>query len=225
MRSLASADDAEPSRAVRAAELVKLRPISIDDWSDVRYVHGTSFRTSIAPRVSPKCAEDFMEWLGAPAYADQLRKVDLTGAWLDGQLAGTVGWRPLDGRGRVARIEGLFVQPLFAFMGLGSLLLAHAETQARHAGYACITALASSVSAPFFMRWGYDLYAQGAGMSDFAGDMPVFVMRKQENAVRDAVAIGSGTNLLEPIAVAAEEIHPALMRPEMPRVPALPVEE
>jgi GNAT superfamily N-acetyltransferase len=225
MRSLASADDAEPSRAVRAAELVKLRPISIDDWSDVRYVHGTSFRTSIAPRVSPKCAEDFMEWLGAPAYADQLRKVDLTGAWLDGQLAGTVGWRPLDGRGRVARIEGLFVQPLFAFMGLGSLLLAHAETQARHAGYTCLTALASSVSAPFFMRWGYDLYAQGAGMSDFAGDMPVFVMRKQENVARDAVAIGSGTNLLEPIAVAAEEIHPALMRPEMPRVPALPIEE
>lgn len=224
MRSLASADDAEPSPAVRAVELVKLRPIGIDDWSDVRYVHGTSFRTSIAPRVSPKCAEDFMRWLGAPAYADQLRKVDLTGAWLDGQLAGTVGWRPLDGRGRVARIEGLFVQPLFAFMGLGSLLLAHAETQARHAGYACITALASSVSAPFFMRSGYDLYAQGPGMADFGGDMPVFVMRKQDNVARDA-AIGSGTHLLEPSAVAAEEIHPALMRPEMPRVPALPVEE
>lgn len=207
MYSPASAEDIEPcEEGIRAAELVQLRSIGIDDWSNVRYVHGTSFRTIIGPRASPRCVEAFMSRLDTPAYVDELSGADLVGAWLDGQLAGTAGWRPLDIGGRVARIEGLFVQPLFAFMGLGSLLLAHAETRARRAGYPCITALACAPSAPFFMRAGYDVYAQGPGVCDIADDMAMLVMRKQEPAAGKGLARGPGVAALQPSAADESEV-------------------
>lgn len=216
MSSRASADDVEPSElGTHVPELVKLRPIDIDHWSDVRYVHETSFRTIIGPRASQQSVDEFMRWLATPEYVDQLASSDLFGAWLDGQLAGTAGWRPMDNRGRVARIEGLFVQPLFAFMGLGSLLLAHAEARARHAGYATITALASSVSVPFFMRSGYDVYAQGPGVSDFAGDLPVFVMRKQDAAARATTQTSDAPKLVL-AAITEEELLPGMMHHEAP---------
>jgi GNAT superfamily N-acetyltransferase len=214
MSSRASADDVEPSQfGTHVPELVQLHPIDIDDWSDVRYVHGTSFRTIIGPRASQRSVDEFMKRLATPEYVDQLASSDLTGVWLDGQLAGTAGWRPMDSRGRVARIEGLFVLPLFAFMGLGSLLLAHAETRARRAGYATITALASSVSVPFFMRSGYDVYAQGPGVSDFAGDLPVFVMRKQDAAARVAAQASDAPQVLL-TAITGDEVPPVIMRRE-----------
>jgi GNAT superfamily N-acetyltransferase len=207
MRNPCSADCAEPSdEGSRAAELVQLRPVGIDDWSDVRYVHGTSFRTIVGPRASPRSVEAFMSSLDTPAYVDELRGADLTGAWLDGQLAGTAGWRPLDSRGRVARIEGLFVQPLFTFMGLGSLLLAHAEARARRAGYASITALACAPSVPFFMRAGYDVYAQGHGVCEFAADMAMFVMRKPEMAASTAALRDAGASKVPPSDAAAMEM-------------------
>jgi GNAT superfamily N-acetyltransferase len=164
-----------------AGELVRLRPIDIDDWSDVRYVHAGAFRTFIGPRIASHHAEEFMSALAAPEYAERLGACDLTGAWVDGQLAGTAGWRATTDDGRVARIEGLFVLPLFTFMGLGSLLLAHAEARARRAGCVAITALATCHAVPFFLRSGYDVYSQGPGISGLPRDMPGFLMRKQQS--------------------------------------------
>jgi GNAT superfamily N-acetyltransferase len=226
MRSLAASDDVEPyEEGVRAAELIQLRPIDIDDWSDVRYVHGKSFSTIVGPRASQQCVEDFMSWLGTPAYVDKLRAADLAGAWLDGQLAGTAGWRPLDTRGRVARIEGLFVAPLFTFMGVGSLLLAHAEARARRAGYTCMTALACAPSAPFFMRAGYDVYAQGHGVSEFADDMTMFVMRKQETEASALISREGNLATVQHVDAADMEMTPVLMRERAPRGRGLLVED
>jgi GNAT superfamily N-acetyltransferase len=193
MRSLPRTDDFEPSgQGLDAAQFVLLRSIRIDDWSDVRYVHGEAFSRLIGPRVSSRYVDEFMTLLGTPEYVDRLVSSNLYGAWFDGQLAGTVGWRPKDHHRRVAQIEGLFVQPLFTFMGLGSLLLTHAEAQATRAGYRTITALATFGSVPFFMRLGYDIFAQGAGVTDLPGDMPAFLMRKQEPAAGTGFPLGSG---------------------------------
>lgn len=181
MSSLARPHDVQQSaQDALIAGLVQLRPISIDDWSDVRYVHGSAFRTLIGPHVAPAFVDDFMTALGEPAYVDGFGGSNLTGAWLNGELAGTVGWRPSASHGRVARIEGLFVQPLFTFMGLGSSLLAHAEFEAQSAGFSSVTVLATSHSLPFFMRLGYDIYVQGAGLAHGASDLPMFLMRKQD---------------------------------------------
>lgn len=181
MSSLARPHDVQQSaQDALIAGLVQLRPISIDDWSDVRYVHGSAFRTLIGPHVAPTYVDEFMTALGEPEYVDRFGGSNLTGAWLNGELAGTVGWRPSASYGRVARIEGLFVQPLFTFMGLGSSLLAHAELEAQSAGFSSVTVLATSHSLPFFMRLGYDIYVQGAGLAHGAGDLPMFLMRKQD---------------------------------------------
>ena len=226
MRNPAFAEDVEPSdEGVRASELVELRPIDIDDWSDARYVHGSSFRTIVAPRAPQRTVEAFMSRLGTPAYVEEMRGADLVGAWLDGQLAGTAGWRPMDARGRVARIEGLFVQPLFTFMGLGSLLLAHAEARARQAGYACITALACAPSASFFMRAGYDVYAQGASVCEYADDMAMFVMRKQGAVAGAAVSREFVASTIQPSDTAAMEMALLPTSQPAPRRRALLIEE
>jgi GNAT superfamily N-acetyltransferase len=199
MSRRASPDDVDPSaHGACPAEPVKLRPISIDDWSDVRYVHKAAFRTSFGPRVAPRYVEAFMALVDTPAYVERLRGGDPVGAWLSGQLAGTAGWRPMDGQGRVAKIEGLFVQPLFSFMGVGSLLLAHAEARARRAGYGAVTVRAPAISVPFFMRLGYNIYAQGAGVSDPPTDMPVFVMCKREPTAVTTFPSGSHAPLPQP---------------------------
>jgi len=188
MSSLVRPSDVEQS-AQRAhfGGLVELRPIGIDDWSDVRYVHGSSFRTLIGPQASPEHVEEFVEALGTPEYVDRYKATNLTGAWLGRDLAGTVGWRPSASQGRVARIEGLFVQPLFTFMGLGSLLLSHAEAEARSADFSAATVLATSASLPFFMRLGYDIYVQGAGVGSV--DLPLFLLRKQLVATAPVAAV------------------------------------
>ncbi len=187
MSSLARPHDAEPcAQGVHVAGLVQLRSIGIDDWSDVRYVHGSSFRTLIGPKVAPEHVDEFITSLAAPEYVDRFGASHLTGAWLDGELAGTVGWRP--SHGRVARIEGLFVQPLFTFMGLGSLLLAHAEMEARDAGFSAVTVLTTNHSVPFFMRLGYDVYVQGAGVAHGPSDLPLFLMRKSEAATSPRIS-------------------------------------
>ncbi|HWV80867.1 MAG TPA: GNAT family N-acetyltransferase [Hyphomicrobiaceae bacterium] len=226
MRTPSSVECAEPSdEGIRTAELVQLRLIDIDDWSDVRYVHGTSFRTIVAPRATPRYVEAFMSRLDTPAYVEELHGTDLTGAWLDGQLAGTAGWRPLDSRGRVARIEGLFVLPLFSFMGLGSLLLAHAEARARRAGYTSITALACAPSVPFFMRAGYDVYAQGHGVCELADDVTMFVMRKPETAASIALTRDAGAPKVQLPDAATMEMALLSTSEPAPRRRALLIEE
>jgi GNAT superfamily N-acetyltransferase len=174
-------DGFDPSGpASRANELLRMRQIGLDDWSAVRYVHAMAFRTFVAPRVTHQFTDDFMARLNAPMYVDQLSRSGLSGAWIDGELAGTVGWRPLDGRERIAVIEGLFVSPLFAFMGIGSALLAYAENQARHAGYDAFIATVPLAAASFLMRFGYEISAQVPSLGSVPDDVPVFVMRKRD---------------------------------------------
>ena len=53
MSSHVMPDGVEPSgRGVRPPDLLRIRPIGIDDWSDVRYVHANAFRTIVAPHVA-----------------------------------------------------------------------------------------------------------------------------------------------------------------------------
>ncbi len=175
-----------PGPGVRAQDLLRITAIGIDDWSAVRYVHAMSFRTFVAPRTTHQYTDDFMARLNAPMYVDQLSRSNLCGAWLDGELAGTVGWRALDGRQRVAVIEGLFINPMFAFMGIGSALLACAESQARHAGYRAFMATVPLASASFLMRFGYEISEQVLQLGSEPDEVPVFVMRKHDGGAAAA---------------------------------------
>ena len=164
----------------RARGFFRLRPVGIDDWSGVRYVHTMAFRTFVAPRVTHEYTDAFLAKLDSPAYAVQLGSAALSGAWLDGQLAGTAGWRARVGHDRVAEIEALFVSPLFAFMGIGSALLSYVENQARLAGYDTFTATVPLASASFLMRFGYEVSAQLPHPALVTDDVPVVVMRRRD---------------------------------------------
>lgn len=184
MSTHAHASGFHPSgHATRVDALFRIAPVGIDDWSAVRYVHTMSFRTFVAPRVTHDFTDAFMTRVDAPTYVDQLNRSVLSGAWIDRELAGTVGWRPLDGSERVAAIEGLFVSPLFAFMGVGSALLAHAENQARHAGCDVFTATVPLASASFLMRFGYEIVPHVPEPGSGSDDVPLFVMRKRDTGV------------------------------------------
>jgi GNAT superfamily N-acetyltransferase len=187
MTSHAMPGDRDPrGPAARSNDLLQIMPIGVDDWSDVRYVHGSSFRTFIGPHVAPVAGEAFMAALAEPGYVDRLAASNLYGAWLDRQLVGTSGWQPSPGRDRVAEITGLFVSPLFTYMGIGSALLAHTEDQARQAGYRAFLSTVPSVSVAFLLRFGYDLVAQGISFSAGQHDEPMFVMRKRDGETASA---------------------------------------
>jgi GNAT superfamily N-acetyltransferase len=183
MMSHVKPDDIEPSGlGVGPPEFLHLRPIGIDDWSAVRYVHDNAFRSKVAPHVEAETVEAFLQSLREPDYADRLGTGDLTGAWLHGELVGTAGWRRVEEGVPVARIEALFVRPLFAFMGIGATLLAHAERRAREAGCTSLTATVPAVSVPFMLRFGYDVVGYGADLPNAAFSEPLFFMRKRNDA-------------------------------------------
>jgi GNAT superfamily N-acetyltransferase len=71
---------------------------------------------------------------------------------------------------------------MFAFMGIGSALLAHAESRARDAGCVAFTATVAPVSVPFMLRFGYDIAAHGADLPEAPFEEPMFLMRKREGA-------------------------------------------
>lgn len=212
MSSHVMPDSVEPSgRVVRPPDLLRIRPIGLDDWSDVRYVHANAFRTIVAPRIAPETADAFMAALDDPGYTDRLGASDLTGAWLDGELVGTVGWRRVDDCAPVARIEGLFVRPLFTFMGIGSALLDHAESRAREAGCATFTATIPVIAVPFMLRFGYDIAAHGADLPDAPFDELMFLMRKRDGA-GNRVRVDSGDTV---DAAAADDAHVTISRPRV----------
>jgi GNAT superfamily N-acetyltransferase len=195
MNSHVNADGVEPSGHGVGPDLLRIRPIGIDDWSDVRYVHGKAFRTIVAPHIEPHTVDVFLAALGTPEYTDRLAASDLTGAWLDGELVGTAGWRRVDGSAPVAQIEGLYVLPLFKFMGIGSALLALAESRARAAGCLAFTATVPAVSVPFLLRFGYDIVAHGARLPGAPFDEPMFLMRKREGAIeRPPIDLGDSSD-------------------------------
>lgn len=183
MSGVAEAGPTDPSqKTVRRYDLLHFRPIGIDDWSNVRYVHANAYRTLVRPHTSLHGDASFEAFVDSPAYVDHLRSSNLIGAWLNGVLVGTAGWRPVDEHGRGAEIEALFVQPVFTFMGIGGALLAHVEDEARRAGCSAFTTLATAKSAPFFERFGYR--QMGAADGGVFGEraMPLLLMSKDEFA-------------------------------------------
>ncbi len=181
MNGVANADQTEPSqRTVGRHDLLHFRPVGIDDWSAVRYVHTNAYNILVRPHVANDAGASFADFVDSPAYVDHLRSSNLIGAWLNGVLVGTAGWRPVDEHSRGVEIEALFVQPIFAFMGIGGALLGHVENEARCAGFTAFTTLATPKSAPFFEQFGYRHMGAADGDAFGARVMPLLIMSKDE---------------------------------------------
>ena len=76
-----------------------------------------------------------------------------------------IGWVEVDGD----HIAALYVAPAWARRGVGSALLAHAETAIRNAGYVAARLAASPNALGFYLRRGYI----GDGVPDATGAYPL----------------------------------------------------
>ncbi len=159
--------------------MVVVRAIGVDDFSDVRYLHATSFKTLAASSLSEQEVESFVTSVYSPGYVDELQDTNLLGAFSDGHLVGTAAWSAGDDSGETARLSSVFVNPMFSGHGIGRRLVREAERRAAEAGYARIAVQATANATGFFRELGYVIASYGVGASTRdAGVIPVTFMRR-----------------------------------------------
>ena len=181
-----------------------LRPIGIDEWSEVRHVHAAALVRLTGAEPGTREHGACHAFVYDPDYTDDLMDEDLWGIWLDGRLAGTAGWRPADDRGSAARITSVYVDPLFARLGLGRRLVEDAQRRAFAAGFRVFNTRATALSAAFFERLGYEISSYG--VHALSGDLgfPVVFMRRGDPVVpvraREGATAGLNRRAPEPFA-------------------------
>lgn len=141
--------------------IVRLYPVGIDDLSAVRYIHATAFRTLIAPSLSDRDHEAWLSQFYNPAYTERLIGTSLIGAWVGRDLVGTAGWIPHPSASSTARIDDLFVLPMFAGNNIGEVLLTAVEASASESGYQLARVDVPLVSVDYFQARGYQRLPQG----------------------------------------------------------------
>lgn len=177
---------------VGLGRIARLEPIGIDDWADVRQVHRLAFERLAGPYFDREELDAFRALIASPEYTDDLMGESLIGAWIERELVGTAGWRPIDDTGSAARITSVFVSPLFARLGIGSRLVRDAETRARQAGFASFATRATSNAVGFFEALGYDISSHGVCLIGPGLDIPVTFLRRGPVAEQAAEAGGLG---------------------------------
>jgi GNAT superfamily N-acetyltransferase len=159
---------------------VSLRSASIDDIAAIRYVHAAATRACAAHHLGDDDVEMLAAALDSEEYIHAIAGSALTAAWVGDELVGTVGWQPAGASPEVARLQMLFVWPLFAGAGIGRLLVSYAEAEAHAAGYRSVRVRTTLQQASFFKRLGYVMTAQSALRTGISGRLPIAYLRKDE---------------------------------------------
>jgi len=164
-----------------------LRPIGVDDYSAVRHLHTTSLRAQTHGVLSDAEVVAFVRLAYSPAYTVILMKEDVYGAWLDGELVGTVGWQANGGNGLIARIGCIFVR--HQGYGIGRRLLAEVEGRAQQCGFGRLAVGVTANAVRFFQRQGYVVASQGVKTLSLTCKLPVTFLRKDTPDVRPSTAL------------------------------------
>ena len=130
-----------------------LRPIGVEDYSAVGHLHTTALRAQTYGVLSEAEVVAFVRLVYSPSYTALLMKEDVYGAWLDGELLGTVSWQANGGNGLIARIGCIFVR--HQGYGIGRRLLAEVEGRAQQCGFSRLAAGVTANAVPFFERLGF----------------------------------------------------------------------
>lgn len=170
------------SERVRSDKLfladVSLRPAMIDDIPAIRYIHTASTRACAAQFLGEDEIEALTATVNGEDYIHSIVTASLTAACVGPEIVGTVGWTPTPTAPAVARLQMLFVWPMFAGAGIGRLLVSHAEARAHNAGYRSVRARTTAHDAVFFKRLGYAVTAQSALRTASGGRVPIAYLRK-----------------------------------------------
>jgi GNAT superfamily N-acetyltransferase len=173
MAHVSSTGPANPS----LDERLTLRPIGADDYSSLRYLHATSLRAQTLDVLSDEEVAAFIRLVYSPAYTALLMKEEVYGAWIDGELIGTVSWHAAGSGGSTASIGGIFVR--HPRLGIGRRLLAEAEARARQCGFERLSACATANAVPFFLKSGYEKVSRGVRSLSFDCVLPVTFVKKR----------------------------------------------
>ena len=157
-------------------ERLALRPIGLDDFSSLRYLHVSALRAQTLDVLSEEEAAAFARLVYSPAYVSLVMREEAVGAWLDGELVGTVSWHAGGNTGSVASIGGIFVR--HPRLGIGGRLLAEAEARVHQCGFARLSACATANALPFFLRHGYEEVSRGVRSLSVGCVLPVTFVKK-----------------------------------------------
>ncbi len=153
-----------------------VRPIGVDHFSSVRYLHATAVRCATCDVLSDEEVAAFVRLVYSPAYADLLMQEEVHGGWIDEELVGTVSWHPAGNNGSTISLGGIFVR--HPRIGIGRHLLALAEAHARQRGFERLSACTTDNAVPFFLALGYETAARGVRTLADDCKLPVTFMRK-----------------------------------------------
>src|SRR5262249_18265559 len=169
-----------------ALERLALRPIGLDDFSSLRYLHVTALRAQTLDVLSEEEAAAFTRLVYSPAYVSLVLREGVYGAWLDGELVGTVSWQAGGTSGAMASIGGIFVR--HPRLGIGRRLLAEAEARVHQSGFERLSACATANALPFFLHSPYEAVSRGVRALSVGCVLPVTFVKKPPPAGRPAPA-------------------------------------
>jgi GNAT superfamily N-acetyltransferase len=167
-----------PPMLATLAQMMKLRPLSVDDLSAARYIHATAFAGAARNHYSPADIDAFTAFIRSPRYADLLLGNHAVAACIGSEMVGTAAWSAGEPPSPTARILAVFVRPMFTGDGIGRQLVGYIEEEARGAGYQALEVSATLNAVGFFQDLGYLLVREGAWALPLGHEMPVAFMRK-----------------------------------------------
>jgi GNAT superfamily N-acetyltransferase len=160
------------------AQMMTLRPLSVDDLSAARYIHTTAFAGAARNHYAPEEIDAFTDFIRSPRYADLLLGNHAVAAWIGSEMVGTAAWSAGEPPSPTARILAVFVRPMFTGEGIGRQLVSYIEDESRAAGYRAIEVSATLNAVGFFQDLGYLLVREGTWALPLGHEIPVAFMRK-----------------------------------------------
>lgn len=158
------------------SETLAVAPLGLDDFSSLRYLHGTALRAHTAEVLSDAEIAAFMRLVGSTAYTELLIREEVYGGWLHGELVGTASWQASADSGATARIGSVFVR--HPRLGIGRQLLAAIEGRAQQCGFVQFAVCVTANAVPFFERQGYRVASRGIKTLTPDCALPVTFMKK-----------------------------------------------
>ncbi len=169
-------------RKFSIVDKVKLKPVTLDDLASVRYVHKSAFTLLAGTEHSEEQVQAQNELIYSKNYCDHIFANNTYCAWMGNELIGTSGWCPADDRGGTARVNMIYVHPLFHMLGIGRMMVKNAEERARDAGFYEFSLRANINAVRFYKRLGYHVSSRGILQTPKKVDLPVAFMRKHNIA-------------------------------------------
>ena len=140
---------------------MQIRRAEADDEEALARIRWSAILALAGPAMS---LEQAAQWATRAAADRLVRAIRDHDVWVAVEGA-AIGWVEVD-RDRVA---ALYVLPCCSCRGVGSALLAHAETAIRHSGYAMVRLESSPNALDFYLRRGY----VQRGLPDAEGAYPL----------------------------------------------------